>query len=104
MLLCCSGNSRYIYCGSVELTDENVFPVLYLAKKYLVKGLVDMCQERIQLLNPTPTTIIELIAQAQRCASVPQKYALNLLQAYQSIDLPIVNGSSQIVGHSRRDR
>ncbi|KAH7696752.1 BTB/POZ domain-containing protein 6-A [Aphelenchoides avenae] len=63
---------QYIYCGSVELTDDNVFPVLYLAKKYLVQSLVDMCQERIQRICPTVANVIYLIAQAQRCGGVLQ--------------------------------
>jgi hypothetical protein len=37
----------YIYTEAVELTLDNAFPVLYLAKKYLLKDLIETVSEFI---------------------------------------------------------
>ncbi|XP_065060747.1 BTB/POZ domain-containing protein 6-like [Rhopilema esculentum] len=34
---------RYFYCDETQLTTENVFGTLYLAKKYVVPSLEDLC-------------------------------------------------------------
>lgn len=34
---------RYVYSDSTQLSMENAFDVLYLARKYMLEGLVEHC-------------------------------------------------------------
>ncbi|KAH7720709.1 Btbd6 protein [Aphelenchoides avenae] len=68
----------YLYCDKVELTDDNVFPVLYLAKKYLVQGLIDKCTDHVERLDLNPTNVTHLIVQALRCGDIPERLWLAL--------------------------
>ena len=34
---------RYLYCEECEINEENVFDILYMAKKYLVHSVVEKC-------------------------------------------------------------
>ena len=34
---------RYLYCEEANVNGENVNSLLYAAKKYAVKGLIDQC-------------------------------------------------------------
>lgn len=42
---------RYLYTDDVDLTQENVMPLLYLARKYLIQTLTDKCQQLITAAN-----------------------------------------------------
>ncbi len=37
-----------MYCEEAALTGENVLPLLYCAKKYMVSGLREKCQRFLQ--------------------------------------------------------
>ena len=50
----------------MELTDNNVFPVLYLAKKYLVNDLISTCADHIKQITPNAGNVARLMSDAQR--------------------------------------
>ncbi|KAH7722095.1 BTB/POZ domain-containing protein 6 [Aphelenchoides avenae] len=64
---------RYFYYGTAELTDKNVFRVLYLAEKYLVEDLVKQCASHIAKLTLDATSAMHLFIEAQCCSRVPDK-------------------------------
>jgi len=44
---------RYLYCEHLELTEDNIFAVLYAAKKYLVTSLTRRCVTYLEsILSP----------------------------------------------------
>ncbi|KAH7694237.1 BTB/POZ domain containing protein [Aphelenchoides avenae] len=65
---------KYFYYGSVELTNSNVFRVLYLAQKYLIEDLRKTCVQYIDGLTLDATNAIRLFVEAQRCGYVPTKF------------------------------
>ncbi|KAH7694956.1 BTB (POZ) domain containing 6 [Aphelenchoides avenae] len=65
---------RYFYYGSADLTNKNVFPVLYLAQKYLIEDLIKACDHYIDGLTLDATNAIRLFVEAQRCGYVSKKF------------------------------
>lgn len=56
---------RYLYTDDVDLTQENVMPLLYLARKYLIQTLTDKCQQLITAANlEEPENAVEIFHQA----------------------------------------
>lgn len=56
---------RYLYTDDVDLTQENVMPLLYLARKYLIQTLTDKCQDLIIAANlEEPENAVEIFHQA----------------------------------------
>jgi len=39
---------RFIYCGECVLNGDNVLPVLYISKKYLVSALTNLCAKFLE--------------------------------------------------------
>ena len=56
---------RYMYSEQVELNENNVMQVLYVAKKYIVKSLVDECIEFLQG-NVGPENVFCVLLHAQQ--------------------------------------
>ena len=40
---CCMLLHRFIYCDDCSLSGENVLPVLYASKKYILPALTQLC-------------------------------------------------------------
>ena len=65
---------RYLYCDEVKVTNENVNNLLYAAKKYAVKGLVDQCLKTLE-------------------ASICVKNVCEILEQVRFLILPLIQGS-----------
>ena len=56
---------RYMYSDEVNLSGNNVFGVLYLAKKYMVPSLADKCTKYLQN-NLDPSNVFSILPSAQK--------------------------------------
>ena len=52
---------KFMYTSTVNLTKENVLPLIRLAEKYLVKELTDLCESFIHDFRFDPETIVSLL-------------------------------------------
>ena len=56
---------RYMYSDEVNLSENNVMGVLYLAKKYMVLSLAENCTEYLQN-NLDPSNVFSILPSAQK--------------------------------------
>ena len=80
---------RYLYCEQLELSEDNVFSVLYAAKKYLVRSLCRRCVAFLEsVLSPLNVCAFlenvflfedEYPALRQRCFQVSRRRSLSML-------------------------
>lgn len=54
---------RYMYCDEAELTVRNVMQVLYLAKKFLIPSLVNICIQFLEL-HISIDTVLDIVSTA----------------------------------------
>ena len=54
---------RYLYASDITLDDHNKLPVLYVARKYCVEDLVQLCADYLRS-RMTPETVCEVLEQA----------------------------------------
>ena len=54
---------RFLYISEISLTDLNTLPILYVARKYCVEDLVQICAECLRA-KMTPETVCEILEQA----------------------------------------
>ena len=56
---------RYLYSDDVKLSESNVMPVIYLAKKYMVPSLADKCTEYLRK-HLEASNVFSILPQAQK--------------------------------------
>jgi len=73
---------RYIYCGIIILTEENVLNIYYLAKIYMFKNLQEECRQYIitNLLKYSRVVDILLIETDHDIVELARKVFLNYLE------------------------
>ncbi|XP_038065747.1 BTB/POZ domain-containing protein 17-like [Patiria miniata] len=59
---------KFMYTETVELNDNNVYPVFQLAKKYKVQGLCDVCQEfLVEEVSYDKKAALKTLSKAEEC-------------------------------------